>query len=112
MGIREDQQRLVDELNEAEQVLLDPGETSLDLMRKIYRNPRQPMYRRIRAAEQALQFEHPKLGAVATTAMNGADFASLLEKAILRSAIGRPLRQIEAQVEHDAMEFRPKGNGK
>jgi len=85
-----------------EQVELAPGETSLDFMQKIYRDPRQPMQRRMRAAEYALQFEHPKLGVMATTALNGTDFASLLERAIQRSGMtpeqlreGRPLKLIE-----------------
>lgn len=42
-----------------------------------------------------MPLENPKLGAVATTAMNGKDFATLLEKAIQRSEIGKPLRLIE-----------------
>jgi len=36
----------------------------------------------MRAAEFALQFEHPKLGAIATASMSGQDFASMLERAI------------------------------
>jgi hypothetical protein len=43
----------------------------------------------------ALQFEHTKLGAIATTSVNGQDFASLLERAILRSGKGREIMQIE-----------------
>jgi len=69
------------------QVELLEGETSLTFMQRIYKDPLQPMARRMRAAENALQFEHPKLGAVATTAMNGTDFASLLERAIIRSGM-------------------------
>jgi len=70
-----------------EQIELAPGETSLDFMQKIYRSPRQPMARRMKAAEYALQFEHPKLGVMATAAMNGNDFARLLDQAIERSSV-------------------------
>jgi hypothetical protein len=50
----------------------------------------------MRAAEFALQHEHPKLGAIATASMNGQDFASLLERAIERSHKGPEVKQIEA----------------
>jgi hypothetical protein len=49
---------------EAELIELGPGETSLDLLQKIYRSPRQPIARRMRAAMAALIHEHPRLGAV------------------------------------------------
>lgn len=64
---------------------------------RIYRSIRQPMARRMRAAEFALQHEHPKLGAIATASMNGQDFASLLERAIERSHKGPDVKQIEAR---------------
>jgi hypothetical protein len=82
-----------------ELIELASHETSLDFFRKIYHSVRQPMTRRMRAAEFALQFEHPKLGAIATASMNGQDFASLLEKAILRSNEEREVKQIEARAE-------------
>jgi hypothetical protein len=75
-------------IEEGEAVELASHETSLDFFRKIYHNIRQPMARRMRAAEFALQFEHPKLGAIATASMNGQDFASMLERAIERSHKG------------------------
>jgi len=40
--------------------------------------------------------EHPRLGAVATVSMNGADFATMLDRAIERSGKGREIKQIEA----------------
>ncbi len=83
-------------IEEGEAVELAPGETSLHFFQKIYRSIRQPMSRRMRAAEFALQHEHPKLGAIATTSMNGQDFASLLENAIKRSGREREVKQIEA----------------
>jgi hypothetical protein len=83
-------------VDEQEVIELAPGETSLDFLQRVYRSVRQPMTRRMRAAEFALQFEHPKLGAIATASMSGQDFASLLESAIQRSGKERELKQIEA----------------
>jgi len=57
---------------------------------KIVRSPRQPMSRRMRAANR-----RPKLTAVAMAQLNGKDFATLLERAIERSAKERELKQIE-----------------
>jgi hypothetical protein len=82
-----------------ELIELAPHETSLDFFRKIYHSIRQPMARRMRAAEFALAHEHPKLGAIATTSMNGRDFASLLERAIRASGKEREVKQIEAHAE-------------
>ena len=86
-------------IEEGEAVELAPGETSLHFFQKIYRSIRQPMARRMRAAEFALQHEHPKLGAIATASMNGRDFASLLERAIRASGKEREVEQIEAHAE-------------
>jgi hypothetical protein len=84
------------ELETGEELIeLAPHETSLTFFQKIYRSVRQPMARRMRAAEFALQFEHPKLGAIATASMNGQDFASLLERAIRNSNQAREVKQIE-----------------
>ena len=83
-------------IEEGEVVELATGETSLHFFQKIYRNIR--LARRMRAAEFALQHEHPKLGAIATASMNGQDFASLLERAIRASNKEREVKQIEACV--------------
>ena len=50
----------------------------------------------MRAAVEAAPYVHPKLGAVALASMNGSDFASMLERAILRS---REIKQIELRAE-------------
>src|SRR4029077_17377471 len=84
---------------EPEQIELGPGETSLTLLQKVYRSPRQPMSRRMRAAIEALPFEQPKLTAVATTTMNGADFATMLDRAIERSGQAKAIKQIELACE-------------
>jgi hypothetical protein len=70
---------------DAEPFELAPGETSLSLLQKIYRSPRQPIVRRMRAAMAALQHEHPKLTAMAIDSMDGASFAAKLDRAIARS---------------------------
>ena len=81
--------------DEPELIELAPHETSLDFLRKVYRSVRQPMSRRMRAAIEALQHEHPCLQATATTNMSGQDFASVLERAIARSTTERPIKLIE-----------------
>ena len=94
MGLLEQQQQVVDEMNgEGFQVPADIE--PLEFLMAIYRDHRQPMSRRMRAAIEAAQYRHPKLGAIATTSINGNDFASLLERAILRSGKARELKLIE-----------------
>jgi hypothetical protein len=78
-----------------QRIELAPGETSLNFLQRIYRSPRQPIARRMRAAMAALQHEHPKLTAMA---VNGETFAAMLDRAIARSQA--PLKQIE----HDPKE--------
>ena len=46
---------------------------------------------------ELLPYLKPKLTAVALTAMSGADFAARLDRAIARSASGKPIKLIEAQ---------------
>ena len=51
--------------------------TPLDFFQAVYRDSRQPMQRRMRAAEAALPFVHPKL---AVTVDASRDFASRMEE--------------------------------
>src|SRR6516164_530573 len=67
------------------------GETGLALLQSIYRNPRQPLNARMRAAIEALPYENPKLSAVAHGHFEGKDFATQLERAIERSKQPVPL---------------------
>ena len=84
---------------DGEGLQVPPDIEPLEFLMAIYRDHRQPMSRRMRAAIEAAQYRHPKLGAIATTNMNGQDFASLLERAILRSGKARELKLIEHRVE-------------
>src|SRR5258706_15729971 len=60
----------------AEEIELPPDATSLDFLRAVYRDPYQPMPRRMRAAIAAAPFEHPKLTVQANFNVG---FASRLE---------------------------------
>jgi hypothetical protein len=76
-------------IEDGEGFKVPPDIEPLEFLMAIYRDHRQPMSRRMRAVEAAAQYRHPKLVAIATTSINGNDFASLLERAIERSGRGR-----------------------
>jgi hypothetical protein len=66
---------------------LGPDATPLDFFCAVFRDPTQPMQRRMRAAEGAAAYMHPKLAV--TASISAADFANRLEAEMVR--IGKPL---------------------
>src|SRR6516165_1746837 len=67
---------------------------SIDYLRRIYRDPNQPITVRMRAAIESLPYENAKITAVAIGKLTGQDFYTRLEKAVRIQAAGL----IEAQV--------------
>jgi hypothetical protein len=65
------------------EVAVAPNASPLDFLSAVYRDPSQPMQRRMRAAIEALPFVHPKLAVTAT--IGGGDLAAKLEAAMKRS---------------------------
>lgn len=76
-----------------------PAPTPLDFLKAVYLNEDLPLTVRMRAASEAAQYMHPKLGAVATLNMNEESFAAALDRAIHRSEKVREFREVR-QIEH------------
>jgi len=58
---------------------------SIDYLRRIYRDPNQPIAARMRAAIESLPYENAKITAVAIGKLTGQDFYTRLEKALQAS---------------------------
>jgi hypothetical protein len=75
-----------------DEIDVSPDASPLDFLSAVYRDSRQPMPRRMKAAETALPFFHPKLAVIATDTMDG--FATRLEQMMeargLRTVIDAP----------------------
>ncbi len=63
----------------------------LEFLRAVYLNNDLPLSVRMRAAIECAPYEHPKLTAIATTTLNGNDFAAMLDRAIARSRNPPPM---------------------
>lgn len=68
---------------QSEEVAVGDDASPLDFLTAVYRDPRQPISRRLRAAIEAAPYLHPKLSA--TAVLRADDFATRLERAIERS---------------------------
>jgi hypothetical protein len=81
---------------EADEVTVPDDATPLDFLQAVYRDSGQRMPRRMRAAEAALPFVHPKL----SVAANVYSFAAQMEEASRR--IGKS-NVIDATANHSAL---------
>jgi len=66
------------------ELTVEEGRTPLDFLKAVYSNNLLPLSVRMRAAVEAAPYVHPKLAVVGT--VTSEDFASRLERAVLRSA--------------------------
>jgi hypothetical protein len=80
------------------QIQLSTNPTSLDLLQAIYRDPTQPIQRRMKAAAEALPFEHPKLGTIAQLREN--ELAEQLMRALQASQQVIEGRKMMKVIEH------------
>jgi hypothetical protein len=78
-----------------DELVLAPHEDALEFLEKVMRDPRQPMARRMRAAEKRADILYPKKAAIATMSMDENNFAVQLDRAIQRSGMMPFDRQIE-----------------
>ena len=72
-----------EETEMVDEITLPEGATSLVFMQAIYRDSRQPMTRRMRAAQSALPFEHAKL----EITLDSDGFAKRLEEMMIRNGV-------------------------
>ena len=70
-------------VDEGEGLEVDPDASPVDFLCAIYRDPKQPMHRRLKAACEAAPYCHPQLKA--TAVILGSDFATRLDAAVKRS---------------------------
>ena len=68
-----------------------PTPPPIDFLCAIYRDPRQPMHRRLKAAVEGAPFCHPQLKA--TAVILGSDFETKLENAVKRIGV-RPIDHV------------------
>jgi len=78
-------------------MVLPTGTSAKQALEMVYRGEIVLSPQQMRAAIECLQFEVPKVSAIAVTHMDGSDFASALERAIERSQ--RPVPLLNGPVE-------------
>ena len=103
LATAEGQQAQLDEINakrkaqNGEGLEVGADALPLDFLMAVFRDADQPMNRRVKCAEMAAPYVHPKLALVATANAN-ADFGVMLERAIEASTKARESpKMIEAQ---------------
>jgi len=88
---------------------LPEGITARQFMQMVMRGEIEPTPRQMTAAKVLIEYQEPKLSAVAVGHMDGSSFAAALERAILRSqSPPPPAALLPAPEQHPASEL--KGN--
>jgi hypothetical protein len=82
------------EPSQESEIAVRPDASPLEFLQAVFRNPNEPMGRRLRAAIECLPFLHPKLSV--TYAIDGQGLAAQLEKRLER------LKVIEHQPEQSS----------
>jgi hypothetical protein len=93
--------------HEPERILKGPA-TELEFFEAVYLNENLPLGYRLKAAAERAKYTHAQVRAMAVGHMDGKDFASMLERAILRSQSSYVTRALPASEQHPASEL--KGN--
>jgi hypothetical protein len=102
----EERQRRIDKMNGL--VALPAGTTARQFLQMVMRGEIDPVPKQMNAAKVLIEYEEAKLTAVAMGHFDGKDFASQLERAILRSQSPYVPRTLPAPEQHPASEV--KGN--
>ena len=84
--------QVLDRIQATPELALPPNASPLDFLFAIFRDPLQPMPRRMQAAIQALPFTSPKLSVIASV---DARWADKLEQAIRRSRMLEATPEVE-----------------
>jgi hypothetical protein len=93
------------DIDDADALVVAPDANPVDFLMALYRDVRQPMTRRLRAAIECAPYVHSTFRA--TAIIQGGDFAQRLERAIVRSKgnlkviDARPIDEGAAKVQTD-----------
>ena len=94
---------------QSESVALPKGTTARQFMQMVMRGELEPTPKQFSAAKALIEYEEPKLSAVAVGHFEGKDFASQLERALARSEAARnyvPSPALLPPPEHSADELK------